>query len=82
MSMSDELKKVYVGSKVEGLFLKEMLTESGIGFMEKDTLQSSVQAGWADGLPGDSVQLFVNVENYDKAKALIASYMANREVKE
>jgi hypothetical protein len=82
MSMTDELKRVYVGSRVEGLFLKEMLKEAGIGFMEKDAFQSSIQAGWADGLPEDSMRLFVDPENYDKAKALIDNYLANRKIVE
>lgn len=79
MSLSDELKRVYVGTKVEGLFIKEMLKESGIGFMEKDAFQSSIQAGWADGLPDDSVRIFVDSENFDKAKKLIDNYAAERD---
>ena len=78
MSMTDELKRVYVGSKVEGLFIKEMLKESGIGFMEKDAFQASIQAGWADGLPEDRVRIFVDSENFEKAKKLIEDYVAER----
>ena len=81
MSISDELKKVYVGSRVEGLFIKEMLEESGIGFMVKDAFQSSIQAGWADGLPEDRIRIFVDAENYDKAIKLIDDYHASREEK-
>lgn len=79
--MSDELKKVFVGSKVDGLFIKEMLKESGIGYMEKDAFQASIQAGWADGLPGDTVRIFVDAESYDKAKKLIDEYLAERDIK-
>ncbi|MFK5856115.1 MAG: DUF2007 domain-containing protein [Bacteroidota bacterium] len=78
MSLSDELKRVFVGSKVEGLFLKEMLKESGIGYMEREAFQSSIQAGWADGLPEDTIRLFVDADNYDKAKKLIDEYFAER----
>ncbi len=81
MSMTDELKRVYVGSRVEGLFVKEMLKERGIGFMEKDAFQSSIQAGWADGLPEDRVRVFVDAENYEKAKKLIDDYLAERDDK-
>lgn len=81
MSMTDELKRVYVGSRVETLFIKEMLKESGIGFMEKDVLQSSMQAGWVDGLPEDRVRIFVNSENFEKAKKLIEGYIAERDEK-
>ena len=74
MSITDELRNVYTGSRIEGLFLKEMLQESGIGFMEKDAFQSSIQAGWADGLPEDRIRLFVSTDVYDKAMKLINEY--------
>ncbi len=79
--MSEDIKKVYVGTEVEGLFIKEMLQESGIEIMMKDAFQSSIQAGWADGLPGDSVRIFVKIEMYDKAKKLIDEYFAQRDSK-
>ncbi len=81
MSISDELKRVYVGSRVEGLFIKEMLTEKKIGFMEKDAFQSSIQAGWADGLPEDRIRIFVDSENFEKAKKLIDEYISERDKK-
>lgn len=79
--MTDELKRVYVGSKVEALFIKEMLKEGGISFMEKDAFQSSIQAGWADGLPEDRVRIFVDSDNFEKAKKLIEDYTAERDDK-
>lgn len=76
--MSDDIKKVYRGSRVEAMFLKEMLEESEIGVSIKDHLASSVQAGWADGA-SDSVTLYVEVFNEEKAKNLIAQYFSERE---
>ena len=49
--MSEELKLIYTGSKVESMWLEELLVEKGIGCIRRDLLESSVQAGWADGLP-------------------------------
>ncbi len=77
--MSDELKRVYVGSRIEGLFLKEMLEEKGIGVMTKDAFQESISAGWADGLPGDRMRILVNADNYDAAKNLIDEYISERD---
>jgi len=76
--MSDDIKKVYRGSRVEAMFIKEMLEEAEIGVSMKDHLASSVQAGWADGA-SDSVTLYVEVFNEEKAKELVAQYLSERE---
>ncbi len=76
--MSEDIKSVYTGSRAEGLFLVELLKENGIGAMYEDRLGSSVQAGWADGAPEDAVQIFVESENYEKAKAFLDEYFKTR----
>jgi len=77
--MPDDIKLVYTGSRVESLFLEEMLEENGIGVIRRDTLSSSVQAGWADGSPEDAVRMFVEPENFDKARKILDDYFASRE---
>ncbi|HEY9113760.1 MAG TPA: hypothetical protein VIN10_03615 [Bacteroidales bacterium] len=77
--MSDEIKLIYTGSKVESMWLEELLTEKGIGCIRRDTLESSVQAGWADGSPEDSCRLYVESENFEIAKDFLAEYFASRE---
>lgn len=77
--MSEELKLVYTGSKVESMWLEELLTEKGIGCIRRDTLESSVQAGWADGSPEDSCRLYVEGENFELAKTFLDEYFASRE---
>ncbi len=76
--MSDDIKLVYTGSRAEGLFLVELLKENGIGAIYKDRLSSSLQAGWADGAPEDAVQIFVETENYQKAKDFLEEYFKTR----
>ena len=75
--MSDDLKLIYTGSRVESLYLVEILEESGIGVMRRDTLSASVQAGWADGSPEDAVKLFVTPNEFEKAKKLLKEYFAS-----
>jgi len=70
--MSEDLKLVYTGSRVEGMFLAELLEGNEIGVIYRDTLSSSVQAGWADGSPEDTVRLFVEPINFEKAKQILA----------
>lgn len=77
--MSDDIKLVYTGSRVESLFLKEMLEENGINVIRRDTLSSSVQAGWADGAPEDAVRMFVETANFSKAKEILDDYFASRD---
>ena len=78
MSVSNDLELVYTGSRVEGLLLKELLEEKGIGVLKKDTLEESVIAGWANGSPEDAVQLYVKAELGEEAKKFVESYFASR----
>jgi hypothetical protein len=77
--MSEEIKLIYTGSKVESMWLEELLTERGIGCIRRDTLEASVQAGWADGSPEDSCRLYVENENYDIARSFLDEYFASLE---
>ncbi|MBC8319349.1 MAG: DUF2007 domain-containing protein [Bacteroidetes bacterium] len=76
--MADDLKLIYTGSRVESLYLVEILEENGIGVMRRDTLSASVQAGWADGSPEDAVRLFVTSEMYDEARNILDDYFKSR----
>ncbi len=77
--MSDDMKLIYTGSRVESLFLEEMLVENGIGVNRRDTLSSSVQAGWANGSPEDAVRMFVDPLNFEKARKILDDYFASRD---
>lgn len=79
--MADDIKLVYTGSRVESLFLVEILEENGIEPMRRDTLSSSVMAGFADGSPEDTARLFVLNEEYEKAKKVLDEYFASRDGK-
>lgn len=79
--MMDELSLVYTGSRVEGMFLEDLLKENGIGCMRKDTLEESIGAGWAQGSPEDAVKIFVETFNYEKARKVLEDYFASRDKK-
>ena len=81
MSISSDLSLVYTGSRVEGLLLKELLEEKGIGVFKKDTLEESVMAGWADGSPEDALQLYVETKNAEEAKMFLEAYFKSRDEK-
>lgn len=79
--MKDDIKLVYTGSSVEAMYIEELLKENGIGTMKMDRLQSSVDAGWADGMPEDSVQIFVENQNFDQANKVLEEYFKSRDKK-
>jgi len=76
--MTDEIKIVYRGSRTEGMWIKEVLEEEGVGAILKDTLSASIQAGWADGYPEDAGRIYVKSINFEKAKQIIEEYFENR----
>jgi len=76
--MSKDIQLVYKGSRVEAMFLKEILEENGIGCIFKDILASSIQAGWAEGTPTAGARLFVESFNEEKAKNLLEEYFQSR----
>jgi hypothetical protein len=75
--MAEDIKLVYTGSTVEAMYIEELLKENGIGCLRKDKLQSSVDAGWADGWPENSNQIFVEAENFLKAKKILEDYSSS-----
>ncbi|RLD91031.1 MAG: hypothetical protein DRJ09_02350 [Bacteroidetes bacterium] len=81
MSVSNDLSLVYTGSRVEGLLLKELLEEKGIGVFKRDTLEASVIAGWAEGSPEDACKLYVETKNTEKAQEFLEAYFKTRNKK-
>lgn len=77
--MAEDIKLVYTGSTVEAMFIEELLKENGIGCIRRDNLQSSVDAGWANGWPETSVQIFVESGLYLKAKEFLEDYFSSRD---
>ena len=77
--MSEDLKRIYVGSRVEAMFLKEMLEENGIGCSFKDILASSIQSGWAEGTPTAGARLFVESFNEENARKILKEYLESRD---
>ncbi len=75
----DIMKLVYTGSRVEAMFLKEMLEKNEVGAIFKDALGASVQAGWADGSAEDGARVFVEPFNEEKALGILKEYFESRD---
>ena len=76
--MSEDIKEVYTGSKAECLWLQEYLKENDIGVISRNILESSMGAGFAQGYPGQSTKLYVEIINFEKAKELLDKYFTER----
>ncbi len=76
--MSDDIKRVYTGSDVEAMYLEDLLKKNGIGSIRRNRLQSSIDAGWANGSPEDSTQLYVESSNLERANELLEEYFKSR----
>lgn len=76
--MSDNLKLVFAGSRIDAMYLKELLDESKIPSIYQDVFQSSLNAGWAQGLPDTRGHLMVDEENYKDARKFINNYLNSR----
>jgi len=79
--MAEDIKLVYTGSEVEAMYIKELLKENGIGCLRKDILRSSIDAGWANGSPENSNQIFVETMNFLKAKKILEDYFSSEKKK-
>ncbi len=77
--MSDDLKLVYSGSRVEALFLQDLLKENSVGSILNKTLESSSLAGWADGPTQRDAMLYVEAFNEEKAKKILEDYFEARD---
>ncbi len=77
--MSEDLKHVFSGTLVEAGFVSEILEENGIGVISRNPLRESVIAGWASGgLSDETLRLFVNKDDEEKALKLIEEYLNSR----
>jgi len=77
--MAEDIRLVYTGSTVEAMYLEELLKDNGIGCIRRDNLQLSVDGGWANGWPENSVQIFVETNYFEKAKKVMEDYFSSRD---
>jgi len=77
--MSEDLRLIYTGSRVEALFLEELLKENKIGSFLKNALDVELEGRFTDDDPTDNTLLYVETFNEENAKALLEEYFASRD---
>ncbi|GGB75443.1 hypothetical protein GCM10007424_14220 [Flavobacterium suaedae] len=63
--------KVYSGNEIMAASVKNKLEEAGISIVVRDNIQSATLAGF--GSLGQVVNIYVNEEDAEKAKTIIAA---------
>jgi hypothetical protein len=79
--MSEDLKLIYTGSKVEALFLEEMLKENNIGSFLKNALDVDLEGRFTDEEQVDNTFLYVEIFNEQKAEKILKDYFDSRDKK-
>jgi hypothetical protein len=79
--MTEDLKLIYTGSKVEALFLEKMLEENKIGCYLKNALDVNLEGRFTDKDPVDNTLLYVETFNADQAESLLKAYFDSRDKK-
>ena len=69
------LMKVFSGSEVLALALKEKIEAAGVDTMIKDNIQSARLAGF--GSSGSAVELFIQETDFAKANPVIEEFRMN-----
>lgn len=73
MEHPKDITRVFTGSQLETNVIIEILKDNNIPVVPHDSFQAGLQAGFIDGVAGD-VELMVEKEDEEKAKALIKEY--------
>ena len=74
MKNEDELLRIFTGSEVSAMLLKEELEQAGIPAMTQNDYQSGLMAGFGGGTPS-SVDVYINESDMEKAEPVIDDFM-------
>ena len=69
------LMKVFSGSEILAIALKEKIEAAGVDVVKKDNIQSALLAGF--GSYGQAVELFVQETQYGKIYSIIEEFKMN-----
>ena len=74
MNDNSNLIKVYTGTEVAVISLKNRLEEIGITGLMKNIFQSGVSAGFSGGTPS-SIDFYIQESDVKKAEVIIAEFI-------
>ena len=65
-------KKIFSGSEILAMGVKNILEDQGIEYIERNDVQSAVRAGF--GSADQAVHIFVYQDDVSKARALLSDF--------
>lgn len=74
MKNGNDLVRVFTGTEVSVLYLKERLEEIGIGALIKNDFQSGITVGFVSGVPS-AIDLYIQESDLKKAESIINEFI-------
>lgn len=75
----DELIEVYSSSPLEAQMVNSLLQDAEIDTFIKDELMGSIAPWYVAGGGAGAVKIVINSKDYDRARAIIDQFEANKE---
>jgi hypothetical protein len=76
MENGNGIIRVYTGSEISVIHLKEELEENGVSVMLQNDFGSGISAGFVGGMP-TAIDLFIMESNLKKAEPIIKDFIDN-----
>jgi hypothetical protein len=73
--MKNELVKVYTGTEVTVLLLKELLEKIGIKSTIQNNYKSGIEVGFVGGVQS-AIDIFIQHSDFEKAEPIIRDFIA------
>lgn len=78
MKKGNDLIRVFTGTEVSVIYLKERLEEIGIGALIKNDFQSGLTVGFVSGVPS-VVDLYIRESDLKEAEQIIKEFNENEQ---
>jgi len=76
MKNREDLIRVYTGSEISVIHLKEELEECGIDVLTQNDFQSGISAGFVGGVPS-SIDIYIKKTDLERAEPIIEDFKKN-----
>jgi hypothetical protein len=76
MKNRDDLIRVYTGTEISVIHLKEELEEGGIDVLMQNDFQSGMSADFVGGVPS-SIDIYIKKTDLEKAEPIIEDFIQN-----
>jgi hypothetical protein len=76
MKDRDDLIRVYTGTEISVIHLKEELEECGIDVLMQNDFQSGMSADFVGGIPS-SIDIYIKKTDMEKAEPIIKDFVEN-----